>query len=148
MLTKLLPPALAALCAAAMVATHHWTPLADVVADPLRWAGWLVLAGGVALAVTARVQFARVRTNIYTFDEPGTLVTGGAFRLSRHPMYLGFTLALAGLAWWLGSVGAMLWALVFGVITDRWYMRFEERRLHARFGSAYAEYARRTRRWL
>ncbi len=38
--------------------------------------------------------FQRIGTNVYTFEEPGELVTEGLYGISRNPMYLG--LAVAG----------------------------------------------------
>lgn len=119
-----------------------------LVPPALRPFGGLPILAGIALLVIARLQFARARTNIYTFDEPGTLVTGGVFRISRHPMYLGFALVLAGAAIWLGSIAAFVPVILFIAIADRWYIGFEEEWLRRKFGSAYEGYARGTRRWI
>ncbi|MCM5682225.1 DUF1295 domain-containing protein [Schlegelella sp. S2-27] len=143
---KLLPPVLFALCAAAMFAAER-VPGADALPTTGRLGGAAAVAAGLVLLVAARVQFARARTNVYTFDEPGQLVTGGVFRLSRHPMYLGFTLVLLGLALCLRSVPALGLAAAFAGVADRWYIAFEERWLRSKFGPAYLEYAARTRKW-
>ncbi len=39
-------------------------------------------------------------------------------------------------------------ALAFVVLTDLWYIRFEERAMDAKFGVAYRSYRRRGRRWI
>lgn len=75
-------------------------------------------------------------------------MTDGLFRLTRNPMYLGFSVALLGLAVFLGSLVPMLLAVAYVLISDRWYIAFEENRMLARFGEDYRRYARRTRRWL
>lgn len=111
-------------------------------------AGAMAMVTGLGLLVAARLQFAKAKTNVLTFDEPGRLVTAGVFRVSRNPMYLGFSLVLLGLALVLRSVPALCTAAGFVLITDRWYIAFEERWLHAKFGDAYKAYASRTRRWL
>ena len=144
---KLLPPVLCALCAATMFAAEP-LPFADALPAAGRLPGAAMAMAGLVLLVVARLQFARARTNIYTFDEPGRLVTTGVFRLSRHPMYLGFTLVLLGLALWLRSVPALGLAAAFAGIADRWYIAFEERWLRSKFGPAYLQYAARTRRWI
>lgn len=145
---KLLPPVLALILSVAMVIADRLSPLVELIAAPYHQFGFVLFAAGIAVAVAARRQFARAKTNIYTFGEPGTLLTDGAFRLSRNPMYLGFTLFLLGLAVFLGSLSPLLIATAFIVITDRWYIAFEERRMSARFGDAYRAYAQHTRRWL
>ncbi|HYE52619.1 MAG TPA: isoprenylcysteine carboxylmethyltransferase family protein [Azospirillaceae bacterium] len=144
----LLPPVLVLIFAAAAILASALLPADRVVPEAWRPWGWALVAAGALLTAAARMQFARARTAINTFAEPGTLVTGGAFRLSRNPMYLGFAAVLAGLAVRLGSASAIALALLFVLIADRWYIAFEEARLRRRFGETYADYARRTRRWL
>ena len=50
-------------------------------------AGLLVL--GLLLMIIAVLQMLMVRTAIMPRQEASTLVTGGIFRLSRNPIYLG-----------------------------------------------------------
>jgi protein-S-isoprenylcysteine O-methyltransferase Ste14 len=145
---KLLPPVLFVISLAAAWLANRFVPIGVLVPPAVRPFGCVLIVAGLALLVAARVEFARVRTNVYTFDEPGTLVTQGVFRLSRHPMYLGFALVLAGAAVWFGSIAAFVPAALFIAVTDRWYIAFEERWMRAKFGAAYEEYARRTRRWI
>ncbi|MEK8029846.1 isoprenylcysteine carboxylmethyltransferase family protein [Ideonella sp. DXS29W] len=130
-----------------MLALSRWTGSGPWPADT-GVAGAATVSAGLCLLVVARLQFALARTNIFTFDEPGQLVTSGAFRVSRHPMYLGFALALLGWALLLQSWPSLCVAGTFVLITDRWYIAFEERWLRAKFGQAYSAYAARTRRWV
>lgn len=110
--------------------------------------GWVPAVLGLLLLVSARIQFSRAKTNIYTFDEPGILVTHGVFAISRNPMYLGFTLLLLGIVILQGNLIGLPWVAAFGIITDRWYIAYEERHLREKFHLAFEEYAGRTRRWL
>jgi protein-S-isoprenylcysteine O-methyltransferase Ste14 len=71
--------------------------------DPLwiRFAGMLVLAGGLIMLLWGARSLGR---NLTPGTEPlatGELVTSGAYAHSRHPIYTGAVLALAGytLAW-------------------------------------------------
>ncbi len=146
-MNKLLPPFLFALCMALMLAAEI-LPGADALPAAARIVGAAATAAGLVLLAVARLQFARAKTNVLTFDEPGQLVTEGVFRVSRHPMYLGFALVLAGLAGMLRSLPAAGLAAAFVLVADRWYVAFEERWLHAKFGDTYRAYAGRTRRWL
>lgn len=110
--------------------------------------GWVPVVLGLLLLITARLQFSKAKTNIYTFDEPGTLVTHGVFAISRNPMYLGFTLLLLGIVILQGNLIGLPWVAGFGIIADRWYIAFEERCLREKFHQAFEAYAGRTRRWL
>ncbi|WP_426753809.1 methyltransferase family protein [Myxococcus sp. Y35] len=145
---RLLPPRLALILAALMVGFDRFLPGPELVPPAFQWLGLLLILLGLVVTIAARAQFARVRTNIYTFRQPDRLVTDGLFRFTRNPMYLGFSVALAGLAVFLGSGPAMLCVAAYLVISDRWYIAFEEDMMRARFGEAYLQYARRTRRWL
>ncbi|MCP3138758.1 methyltransferase family protein [Pyxidicoccus xibeiensis] len=145
---KLLPPRLFLIFAAMMVGLDRFLPGLQFVPPPVHWSGLGLLALGLGLTLAAKAQFTRARTNIYTFSEPDRLVTDGLFRLTRNPMYLGFSVALLGLAVFLGSLVPMLLALAYVLISDRWYIAFEENMMRARFGEDYRRYARRTRRWI
>jgi protein-S-isoprenylcysteine O-methyltransferase Ste14 len=110
--------------------------------------GAVVLAAGAALALAGVVEVVRHHTTIVPHHAVATLVTSGAYRLSRNPMYTGLALAyLGGTAlansWWplvtLPLALLAVWALV--VVP-------EERYLTVHFGQAYADYRSRTRRWL
>lgn len=146
---QILPPVLFFISIGLMIALHLAWP-----GTRLRWHSaynvlpLTLLAAGLGLAFWAAHHFSRLGTNIETFDEPGKLVTDGPFRFSRNPMYLGMALALLGVAKLLGSASPLLVLLGFIVITDRWYIAFEERWMNEKFGDAYRQYQQRTRRWL
>lgn len=78
---------------------------------------------------------------------PVRLVTGGPYRYTRNPMYLGHLIFLLGLALtfrsWLG--------LFLFVITAIWFHRRvlrDEARLQSLFGPDYASYCGRVARWI
>lgn len=107
----------------------------------------LVLAG-LALMMGAAVQMVLARTTVNPRGQPAALVTGGLFRISRNPIYLGDALVLLGATLWLGApLGILVLAGFVAVITRR-FIAPEEARLQAAFGAAYADWARITRRWL
>jgi protein-S-isoprenylcysteine O-methyltransferase Ste14 len=145
---RILPPHLVLTLLVAMVALHITLPGPVVLAFPYNLAGLVVAALGLAVTLSGARLFARVGTNIRTFNEPGVLVTDGLFRWSRNPMYLGFVLLLLGTAMVLGTATPFLAPLLFAVVADRWYIAFEERALQHKFGADYAAYSSRTRRWI
>ncbi|KCZ98109.1 isoprenylcysteine carboxyl methyltransferase [Hyphomonas polymorpha PS728] len=117
---------------------------------PAPWplTGWLLFALGFGLTFLAARQFRLARTNINTFEAPGTLVTTGLFAVSRNPMYLGFTLALLGAAIGLNNAWALIPAVIFFLVAALHYIPYEERAAAAIFGEAYTAYCRRVRRWI
>jgi len=116
--------------------------------SPWRWLGLLPAIVGAWITVSEGRRFHRVGTTILTFDPPSHLHTDGLFRWSRNPMYLGFALMALGVALMIGTLAPLVIAALFAVICDRWYIRFEERAMAERFGDAYADYRKRTRRWV
>jgi len=74
-------------------------------------------------------------------------VTSGAFRISRHPMYLGMTTILAGTALCMGTLTPWIPVVGFVVAMSLLFIPGEERRMESRFGDAYRTYRTRTRRW-
>jgi protein-S-isoprenylcysteine O-methyltransferase Ste14 len=74
------------------------------------------------------------------------LVSSGAFRHVRHPLYLGSALLFLGLAVSTASLAALaLTALIFAFYDH--IASYEERWLEARYGDAYRAYRSRTGKW-
>lgn len=76
------------------------------------------------------------------------MVTGGVYRLTRNPMYVGLTLLLTTWAVWLAVPWTFLGPVVFALFTHCFQILPEERVMSAKFGRAYEDYRRRVRRWL
>ena len=145
---RLLPPQVFVLCGLASTAIGLLVPVAGPLGLVVRLVGIPFLVAGIALAKRSAALFEQSDTNIKTFDEPDVLVRTGPFRFSRNPMYLGFTLALGGVALLVGSLSAVIGPVFFWLLADRWYVPFEERRMMARFGPAYQQYRSIVPRWV
>lgn len=156
--TKIPPPVLALLTALLMWAlARHFPP--GWPAWPLGWppagaprqalAGALALAG-LACDLAGLWAFRRARTTVNPLhpERSSAIVTGGIYRLTRNPMYLGMLLVLSAWALWLGQVWAWVGPPLFVAWMNRFQIGPEERALQARFGEAYAAYRSRVRRWL
>ena len=111
-------------------------------------AGAVLAALGLALVFGGVAAVIRHRTTIVPHHPVATLLTGGAYRLSRNPMYTGLALAYLGLALLFGSWWPLvLWPLVI-VAVRHLVIRPEEQYLTRRFGRTYTDYQSRVRRWL
>ena len=123
-------------------------PLDVAIPAPLRLAGFILLAAGIAFDVSAIFWMSRARTNILPHKAAGVLLTSGPFRVSRNPIYVGNTITLAAM----GLAFANLWyavaAAVMALLLHRLAILREEAHLAARFGKAWNDYAARTPRWL
>lgn len=109
----------------------------------------LLLVGALVAAI-AIVGFLRARTTVEP-REPGRasqLVTGGLYRFTRNPMYLGMALVLVAGALRVWHPVAAVAPLFFVLWIDRFQVQPEERALRERFGAAYREYCAQVRRWI
>lgn len=148
MTLQILPPVAFVLCVAAMAALHAVAPVVGLLPSPFNWAGVAFVVGGLGIASWHARLFRRVGTNIQTFGEPDMLVREGLFKVSRNPMYLGFSTALLGVAILLGSATPFGAALAFVLLADRWYIEVEEAAMLKKFGVEYERYREQVPRWL
>ncbi len=123
---------------------HHWPALRSPAGHVV---GPILVALGL-LAIPAILAFRRAGTSPNPWRPTTALVTGGPYRISRNPMYVGFTFIYAGVTAWVDTMWpllalpAVLWVMYVGVI------RREEAYLEQRFGEEYRRYKASVRRWL
>ncbi len=112
-------------------------------------AGVLFLSG-VLFTASAMFTFRRSKTTVNPLkpETATALVSGGPFRVSRNPMYLGLLLVLVGWAVLLGAPWTLAGPVAFVLFIQRFQIIPEERVLAMKFGVAYAQYCARVRRWL
>ena len=122
-------------------------PVFQYTHEPVAYAGIIGVVLGIVMAAISAGMFKRAGTGIEPFDEATILVTGGFYRYTRNPMYLGMFLMLTGVAFLMGSIGAVLPVLVFIVIIRNNFVVGEERFLEASFGQQYLDYKSAVRRW-
>lgn len=142
------PPQCLLLALLAMVTLHVMLPIMPVV--PRAWF-WGCAAIAVLGIVVGRLAFTQMRRNGIApgfASLPPVLLTGGCYRYSRHPMYMGMALLLLGEATMLGSLGALLPLPVFMLAMHARCIRDEERRLNDQFGPRWLDYRRRVRAWI
>jgi protein-S-isoprenylcysteine O-methyltransferase Ste14 len=132
----------------AMFLLDRWLPITGLLPAPFHWLGLIVLLPGIIILLQSGASFLKAKTGLLPFSEATKLVTGGLYRFSRNPMYLGMVLFLLGLALFLGSLSALIPVAVFAWIIDRQFIRNEERFLQDIFGEEYLAYRKRVRRWI
>ncbi|MFN0114830.1 MAG: methyltransferase family protein [Paracoccaceae bacterium] len=147
--TRVPPPAVALAVALAMYALARYGAALPPT-DYFRAVGVVLAAIGLLLIVTAFRAFSAKRTTINPLDvsAASSLVVSGPFRLTRNPMYLGMAAILVGLAFWLGGAAVWLGPAAFVGWITRLQIIPEERAMRAKFGAAYNDFCRRTRRWI
>lgn len=111
----------------------------------------LVLSSvGLVFGLAGMLSFWRARTTMNPIKPMATssLVTSGAFRFTRNPMYLSLVLYLLGWAVYLSNVWALLFVPMFVLYINEFQIKPEERALSSLFGPEYTAYKERVRRWL
>jgi protein-S-isoprenylcysteine O-methyltransferase Ste14 len=110
----------------------------------------LLVAAGLAFDLAGFVAFRERRTTVNPLnpEKASALVTGGVYRITRNPMYVGMALLLTAWAAWLSALWPFGGPLLFILYIDRFQIVPEERVLRDLFGEAYSAYAARVRRWL
>jgi protein-S-isoprenylcysteine O-methyltransferase Ste14 len=112
------------------------------------WVGFAFFLIGLAVSLWAVRAILAAGSHVPTWQPTLALATGGPYRLSRNPIYIGMLVLFFGVAlmltnpWMLLVMPAMIWVLQDAVIAP------EERFLERRFGAAYTDYARRVPRWM
>ncbi len=141
------PPLIYAAGFGAALLVERWFPHPML---PLSWTRplALVLIALGLLCGAAVIAFRRAGTSPSPYRPVRHLVTGGIYRVSRNPMYVGFTFFYLAMAcrvnslWPFVFLPVVLLVMLYGVILR------EERYLERRFGDAYRQYMVRVRRWL
>jgi protein-S-isoprenylcysteine O-methyltransferase Ste14 len=145
---KPMPPTFLLSAIVLMVALHFLAPWRNL-SLPYRWIPSIVLGVvGVAFNILADGLFKRHKTTVRPFEKSSALITEGVFCFSRHPMYVGMVLILAGLALLMGSATPWIVIVGFAVLVEFVYVRPEETMMEATFGDAYREYKSRVHKWL
>ena len=131
-----------------VMAFFHSAPGAYILREPYRYGGLVLMAMALGLIVWAALLFRRARTAIHPHEQPSALVTGGPYRYTRNPMYLGMAGTLLGAAVLMGSITPFVVLPAFMALIKERFILGEEAKLEAAFGADYANYKERVRRWL
>lgn len=113
--------------------------------DAVRWIGVILFIVGGILRLWPVFVLGRRFSGLVAIQHDHALVTNGAYRIIRHPSYLG--LIVGSLGWVLGFrsvIGVLLVALMLVPLVAR--MNSEERLLREQFGDEYDAYRARTAR--
>lgn len=147
---KIPPPVVGALVAAAMWGVAAIGPQFSIASEPRYATAVLLVVAGVALDLLGLIAFRASRTTINPLkpERASALVTGGVYRVTRNPMYVGLGLLLLAWAIYLSALLPFAGLAIFVLYITRFQIQPEERILKGIFGGEYATYAARVRRWL
>jgi protein-S-isoprenylcysteine O-methyltransferase Ste14 len=143
-----IPPVYFLVSLLVMAFFHQAAPGAYILREPYRYGGIVLMALALGLIVWAALLFRRARTAIHPHEQPSALVIAGPYRYTRNPMYLGMAGTLLGAAVLMGSITPFVVLPAFMALIKERFILGEEAKLEAAFGTDYADYKGRVRRWL
>lgn len=146
----LVPPPLvyAAGIGAAWWLQHRYRPLNWSVPVPLHLLAWVLLVVGALLMAWAAITIWRHKTTVNPYKAASALVTRGPFAFSRNPIYVADAISYFAGAILMGSLWPFIFAPLVWLVMRYAVIAHEETHLLAKFGTEYAEYCARVRRWL
>ena len=110
----------------------------------------ILVVVGIAIGLIAIRRFYQVDTTVLPdeMDSSSVLVTGGIFKISRNPMYLGMATVITGVGVGLGTLVMLpiLGLFVFWITENQ--IKPEEHALVKIFGSKFEDYKSKVRRWI
>jgi protein-S-isoprenylcysteine O-methyltransferase Ste14 len=107
----------------------------------------VLAVAALSLGLGALFRFRRAGTHPEPWRPTTTIVTQGAYRFTRNPMYLGMALLYAAVAVAADSVVALILIVPLLVVIRYGVIAREERYLIAKFGDEYRRYRASVRRW-
>ena len=144
------PPVVGALVATGMWSVSGLGPQLPIPPVPRYVAAVLLVIAGVLFDLLGLLAFRASRTTVNPLqpERASVLVTGGVYRFTRNPMYVGMACLLFAWAFYLSAVLPFAGIVVFVLYMTRFQIQPEERVLRDIFGEQYTDYAARVRRWL
>ncbi len=116
--------------------------------DLRRGLAFVLVIGGLLLDGIAAGTFRRLGTPPEPWKPTTALATGGLYKYSRNPIYVGFAITYAGFALAMDSPIALALLVPCLIVIDRFVIQREERYLTTKFGAEYQAYKGKVRRWL
>lgn len=146
-----IPPPAVFLVAVALLAAGNWLLPSLSLALPGQVSIALLLGlAGIVPGMQAVIEFIARKTTIdpRAPDRASTLITGGIYKISRNPMYLGLLCLLLAFAIFWGTLTVIVVAPLFVWYMTEFQIKPEEASLRQVFGSEYETYLSEVRRWL
>ncbi|MHA7871662.1 MAG: methyltransferase family protein, partial [Hyphococcus sp.] len=81
-------------------------------------------------------------------EQATSLVTTGAYRFTRNPMYLGLAIWLGALTFYFSNPLTIIAIAAFIWTMTQWQIKPEEKAMLEKFGDVYVDYCKRVRRWI
>jgi protein-S-isoprenylcysteine O-methyltransferase Ste14 len=113
------------------------------------WMAGLLAVSGLSAWIACLDTFSRQGLGTpLSADAPRELVTTGLFRHIRNPIMAAELCVIWAEAFYLASLGTLLYSLAISILAHVLVIHVEEPELRERFGHSYAQYCANVPRWL
>ncbi len=115
--------------------------------SPLHLVSWFLLAACLYYVIAAMLLYFRHASPDVNFENSTRLVTTGLYQYIRHPMYA--SLLLLGWGMFLKDINLITGSLICLITISLYFTcKVEEKEMIKRFGRDYAQYMKRTKKWI
>lgn len=142
------PPGISKFLLALAFLLNWLLPAGEPVLYSAPWLAFAVGSAGFGIMIWAWWLFREADTAICPTAGSTALVTAGAYRISRNPMYLGIVLMMLAAALWFGTWPFYAVTVIYFLVMDRVFCPYEEQDLARTFGEPFTNYCNRVRRWI
>ena len=125
----------------------RYPSFALILARPIGLVAVSIFAVGLLLLLAGALTLLWRKTTVHPGRTPQKLVTSGLYRYTRNPIYLGMLLILFVIPLMAMQPRLLIFTLAYFVIMDFYVIPREEKIIRNGFGTDFAVYQRRTRRW-
>ena len=113
-----------------------------------RTLGPILFVTGFLVGLLGFLEVRRAGSSADPREPTTTVVTGGPYRFTRNPMYLGFVMQYVGISALFNSLLPVLLLPAVQLLVRRGVIEREERYLERKFGDEYRQYKGTVRRWI
>lgn len=147
---KVFPPAAFVLALGASITLDYVCPSPSLTSAMVcaHVLGSALCAAALGMAGWAFFSFKKSGSDPHPGRPVKALVSCGPYRFSRNPMYVGLVMLLAGIAVLTTNLWGLAAAISLALLLHYAAILPEERYLRQRFGLAFEEYCKATRRWI
>jgi protein-S-isoprenylcysteine O-methyltransferase Ste14 len=112
-------------------------------------AGLFIMCFGLYIITLTISLFIRIgKGTLAPWSPTRKLVIHGLYRHVRNPMIIGVLVVLIGESTAILSLNILIWAIIFFIINNLYFVIYEEPSLKKRFGEEYQEYKKNVPRWI
>ena len=112
--------------------------------------GSVIIISGLIVTASAVVLFKKNKTTVTPINPSKStkLVTGGIYKYSRNPMYLGLSFLLSGVSIIINPIGGFVFIPLFIMYLNYFQIIPEENAMTDLFEKEFLEYKKSVRRWI